>query len=155
MPDNNFEKGYLRFESGFAPTYSLDSQYWGDGYLAFSNKEKRFEKANDIGALRSVLSGQCSGFKDYEGPLMEVNLWGKPDENTFSELSIERQGAGFFFQQWTLLTVNSMSKNPCNLNCYYHKAETQSCRGTHKGKLKFYEVICPDHRLHVFITCGG
>jgi hypothetical protein len=133
----------------------LDSKYWGDGYLAFSNEEKRFEKTKDMDALCSVLYDQYCGFKGYDSPLMEVNLWGSFDEKTFSEISIERQGAGFFFQQWTLLTVNPETKTTHELDCYYRKTETQSFRGTHEGNLKSYEVVCPDHRLHVFITCGG
>jgi len=155
MPDSDFEKGYLRFASGFAPTYSLDSMNCEQGYLAFSNKETRYDKAKDMNSLCSVLSGQCNGFSEYEGPLMEVNLWGKPDENSFSEVSIERQGGGFFFQQWTLLTKDPETKTQCDLDCYYRKAATHSSRGILKGKLESYEVICPDHRLHVFITCGG
>ncbi len=156
MSTNDFKPGRLRFESGKYDE-KQDIDIWlNKGYLAFSNKEKRYDPTNDSVLLKQTLSSSTNSFMGYPGILMEINLWGESQKiGVYSELSIEREANGFFFQRWTLFTQEPDQTLYLGMNCYYQKVNTGSQRGPWAGKLESYEVICPKHRLHVFITCGG
>lgn len=156
MSTNDFNPGWLRFESGKYDV-NQDIDIWlNKGYLAFSNKEKQYDPNYDSVLLKQTLASSTNSFTGYPGILMEINLWGEsPEKGLYSELSIEREANGFFFQWWTLFTQEPDQVIDLDLNCYYQKVNTESQRGPWAGKLESYEVICPKHRLHVFITCGG
>jgi hypothetical protein len=153
MPEHEFEDGHLTYEIATEAMPAFDLSEWDDGYLAFSNAERRLSELKDLPVSR-LLGGKAQGIDGVEGYLMEVGLWRSRDE-VFEELSVEREDRGYFAQRWRLETRPTDGKTA---NCHFRRATTQPRA---KGKLfsgsdlRSMEVVCPATRLHFFITCGG
>jgi len=164
METERFQEGYLLYEVHIdvADFRAYDWSIWEDGYLAFSNNERRFHKAEDPEKIPQLLSGENQ--RTDHGYLMELDLWRAPSEGVLRELVLQREGASFFVQDWTLWPNPPEGQKP---NCYFAEAETRPLTISNgsswpKGTLHFkpdelraMEVVVPDMRLHFFITTGG
>ncbi|MBF0592522.1 MAG: hypothetical protein HQL02_10590 [Nitrospirae bacterium] len=158
---SDFKDGHLCYT--LTPLVSGDlvsellEQWQGDGYIAFSKVERRLSKL-DMSVLAAIIASpeQHRGDKGY---LMEIDLWQDKD-GVYEEVSIEREDKGFFYQQWWLDTT--LQEAP---NCYWRMASTLA-RGNKDADNKntvfppgrpveTVEVICPQQRLHFFITRGN
>lgn len=164
MAPNDFKPGYLDYLVTHRATdfkaYHWDA--WHDGFLAFSKGERRFDKVADPALIPALIEGKKQRTPD--GFLMEMNLWGSSGDNVYKEIVLEREEDAFFIQEWTLWLGVPDGKSP---NCYVAEAETgppDSETDPNKAKKKYlfktgeldsYEIICPDHRLHFFLTTGG
>lgn len=162
MP-KEFMDGFIKYDVLVLDTPELQKEHldniglsdWADGYLAFSNTEKRLSdlKTHNLPDLFS------KGLSGVEGYLMEVDLW-KNKNGIYEEVSIEREDDYLLLQMWTLDATSQMK------NCYYRKVETiprgstlqptRSLQPTFKDKdLNSLEVVFPEKRLHFFISAGG
>lgn len=164
MGANDFTPGYLDYRVAHQAVdfkdYSWDK--WQFGFLAFSRMERRFDEKSDPALIPSLIEGKKQRTDD--GFLMEMNLWGSPKEGVFKEIVLEREDASFYVQEWTLSLGIPADKTA---NCYVVKAKTspptkkndpnkaEKSYLFNPGELVSYEIICPDHRLHVFLTTGA
>lgn len=130
---------------------------WSGGYLAFSNKEGLLAKLSGMD-LEQLLKGKfrkgdIKGLPEAEGYLMEVGLWREAGDKV-EEICVEREDAGFIMQR---LELEKLDKDGTDSNCYYRPADTLPRPHTiFRGlKMKSYEVIQHDMRLHFFLIVGG
>ncbi len=157
MTNNSFKDGFLDYKTGLIQELSnftsldfsedLSERY--DGYLAFSSGEKNLIEleSHNLGELSA---GKVKNVPGVEGYLIEISLWKNNQDKLFTEISLEREETGWFYQQWTLDT----SKVGTGENkCYYRVVHTITRNSG--NNLKSIEVICPKTRLHFFITRGG
>ncbi len=157
-----FKEGYLSYEVHFnvVDFTKYDWSLWDDGFLAFSNDERRFDNTSHPAQIPLLLSGDKQ--KTPNGYLMELDLWRTPLQGVFRELVLEREGTSFFLQDFTLCKTPPDGQKP---NCYFADAETRPIKrdANKPGKRSLFEsnevnsieVVVPDTRLHVFITTGG
>ncbi|MEE4358313.1 MAG: hypothetical protein V2I97_17720 [Desulfococcaceae bacterium] len=162
MSHTEFSKGFLSYKSGMknASDIDIDFPQWKDGYIAFSNTEKRL-KHTDISEI--TYADPVPGI----GYVMEIDLW-KKDKDVWEEIALEREDKGFFYQHWKLFGNGKtddpdLEKADC---CFWRMADTLVRKPVRKDSsifgdtkkndlvLKTIEVICPQHRLHFFITAG-
>ncbi len=134
--------------------HEIDSLHnWDDGYLAFSNVEKRIKDLNDIEV--DALSGRINGLvSDAEGYLMETGFWRtKGDES--EEIYIEREDGKFFVERWRLKkkVIQEEMTDARGYVCFWRETQPLVNRGVFKdyppGAL---EVVVPDARLHIFMS---
>ncbi len=151
MPEEIYTKGYLEYDAGILTDPNvLDAAIWSDGYLTFSTTEKRLERKTDLPLMMQILTGQPIDFSGYEGPLMEIHLWGDVNGD-YAEICVEREpDNAFFFQKYVLHT--QMTGEP---NCYYRQTSCRSVSSIFPGWRRVWEVTMWQHRLNVFITRGG
>ncbi len=161
IPDS-FDKGYIDYtvekkNIDDLEKENIDLSTWGDGYLAFSNKELRLTDLPGDSDINTLLKDKITNINGIEGYLMEINLWGKNNE-AYEEISIEREDSGFLYQRWKLHTELKENHEP---NCYYRKVDTlprKPIAGAERlfnsNELKSIEVIVSSGRLHFFITTG-
>lgn len=156
MQENQWKNGYIEYkvEEIKDPSEKINFAQWHDGYVAFSKGEKRF-KDNDIKGknFAEFIKDRVEDINGVDGYLMEVDLWRKNSDESYEEISIEREDRGFLVQQWKL----SESKFDGSKPCYYRDANTQpraNLKLFKENELKSIEVIEPEYRLHFFITCG-
>lgn len=158
--ERNFADGWVEYTAREIPENNIDLKEvspanWDDGYLAYSQGEIRIDKRmNDIDFVN-----RTHGTNGVKGYLMEINFW-KKTVDTYEEISIEREDSGFFYQKWTLHTKPGDYAKP-NYRCHYRKAPTMVREPIGKGAKQFedddlssIEVVCPERRLHFFITEG-
>jgi hypothetical protein len=153
MLENDFIDGYLVYEVCTEPVPRFELSEWSDGYLAFSNAERRLSELKSVGAA-PLLAGRVLGIDGVEGYLMEVNIW-RCRDGVYEELSVEREDRGFYVQRWRLETREPAGKSP---NCYFRPAPTKPRKNSglfSEDDLRSVEVVCPETRLQFFITCGG
>lgn len=151
MPEKNYTKGYLEYDAGIltAPEL-LDTDIWSDGYLTFSTAEKRLDREIDLPLIREILAGHAKSISGYEGPLMEIHLWGHMNGD-YAEICVEREPNNtFFFQKYVLNT--KITGEP---NCYYGQTSCRSVSSIFPGWRSMWEVTMWEHRLNVFIIRGG
>ena len=158
---NDFNHGFLRYETGMKNAELLDSiiemPRWDDGYVAFSELEKRID---DLGDTPISFTDRIHGL----GFVTEIDVW-RHGDGVWEELVLEREDHGYFIQHWTLF--DQAETRPENTRpCFWRRADTRARKplGTpgifsdsQKGEtlLASLEVICPDKRLHFFLTTGG
>ncbi|MCP4346239.1 MAG: hypothetical protein GY795_12030 [Desulfobacterales bacterium] len=147
-----FEDGFIKytvqhFENVDELPKEINSE-WDDGYVSFSKTEKRFEKEDILSLLT-------------QDDFTEIDLWRKGSD-MYEEIAVEREDRGFFFQHWQLFTKEKQKPEGDNIcRCYYRNAETvprkpiETKAVFQDNQLNSIEVICPDNRLHFFITAGG
>lgn len=159
-----FQEGFFSYEIHFdvADFDKYDWSLWDDGFLAFSNREWRFDKKSHPKQIPLLLSGDNQ--KTANGYLMELDLWWAPSQGVFRELVLEREGTSFFVQDFTLCKTPPDGQK---LNCYFAKAKTRppkKDKDPNKARkrilfeskeLASIEVVVPDTRLHVFLTTAG
>lgn len=154
MEKTQFEKGVLAYEASITAVdevRKISLKGWDDGYLAFSNTERRLREV-DI-ELGSLLDGNFEGLLAVEGYLMEIGLWRRL-ENIYEEVSVEREDAGFFRQWWKLEKLSNGDKRG---NCFYREVNTLPRPNSifKETGLRSLEVIVQDCRLHFFMTVAG
>jgi len=136
-----------------------DLSDWFDGYLAFSNYEKRLDesiKKLKVGDLlsRKFKCKDIAGIPDAQGYLMEIGLWcGR--EGEVEEICVEREDAGFHIQKWSLHKTASGANN--GFRCYYRYVDVLPRKNTKifkEGLNRACEVVVQEKRLHFFLICG-
>jgi len=157
MSASEFRDGFLLYECEKISMDELLSRYdfsgWQDGFIAFSNKEKRL---SDIKTDVKILligdnQGKVSGLDGVEGYLMEINLW-RSHGAGWEEIVVERDDDGFYCQRWKLLKQESRGKN--YFECRYRPVNTYPCHNSifKDQTLESIEVIVPQTKFHFFIT---
>lgn len=170
---DDFKKGRLLWFAGNLTAKELAEKYlnndWDDGFVAFSNAEKRFNNFGGVAELKTLLSGRiqdqekpqeerADGLAELEGYLMEAGLWRhKMNTAVYEELSFDREGDNFFVQYWHLSVDEKESTE--SWSCYFRTAKT-FVRGNLKRvfsekSITTFEVIVPEKRLRFYITKGG
>lgn len=157
---NDFNDGFLRYETDMKQPEILDNYFkisqWDDGYIAYSNLEKRIHDPGDT-PISLTCRIQELGF------VTEINVWRYWD-GVWEELVFEREDQGYFMQHWTL-SVQSETRPENSRPCYWRRAQTLVRKplgspgifsAWPKGEtlLNSREVICPVQRLHFFLTTG-
>jgi hypothetical protein len=138
----NYEVSKIRIPSQFAELKKdLLSVQWQGGYVAFSASEENLD-VNKIGELLAKIGKRFAG----KGYVMELCAWASISD-AHEEISLERDDDGLLFQHWKL------NKNE-GFECYYRDTAVEIRRKSilRSQKLKAVEVICPDRRLHFFLT---
>lgn len=162
---NKFKPGLIEYEVlsgqeiGAALARVGAFSEWSDGYLAFSNDEKRLDesvKRLEMGDLfsRKFKRGDVASLPNAEGYLMEVGLWCELG-GILEEICVEREDMGFHIQKWTLHRDPSESNS--GLACYYRYVDVLPRKNTRifkEGLKRACEVVVPEKRLHFFITYG-
>lgn len=157
---NDFNHGFLRYETGMKNPELLDAiiemPRWADGYVAFSELEKRIDDLDDTSIS---MTDRIHGL----GFVTEIDVW-RHGAGVWEELVLEREDQGYFMQHWTLF--EQAETRPENTrNCFWRRAVTWARKplGTpgifstsqkKESRLTCLEVICPDQRLHFFLTTG-
>jgi hypothetical protein len=156
----NFNDGFLRYETGMkqaeSPDSFVDISQWEDGYIAFSELEKRI---HDLGDMEFSLTDRIHGL----GFVTEIDVW-RHGNGVWEELVLEREDHGYFMQHWTLFD-QAENRPEKTRACYWRQAETTArkplgnpgifCASPKKDSpLHALEIICPDQRLHFFLTTG-
>jgi len=151
MPEETYSEGCLEYDSGILRTPDpVDAPIWSDGYLTFSTSEKRFDRETDLSRVVQILDGRIQTVAGYEGPLMEIHLWGQLNGD-YAEICVEREpDNSFYFQKYVLNT--QISGKP---NCYYRETSCKSVSSIFPGWRRMWEVTMWEHRLNVFISRGG
>jgi len=135
---------------------------WDDGYLAFSNLEKRLKDLRNLDI--DALSGKVNGIvEDAEGYLMEADLWRSKDdgwEKIYEEIYVEREDGRFFVERWTLM-INESQKDKVDGKGYFcfwrrmnpliHKPSLDKHLFS-EDELGAIEIIVPEARLHIFMS---
>jgi hypothetical protein len=157
---NDFNHGFLRYETGMKDPESLDAiiemPRWDDGYVAFSELEKRIYDLDDTPIS---MTDRIHGL----GFVTEIDVW-RHGDGVWEELVLEREDHGYFMQHWTLF-VEAETRPENTRPCFWRRANTWARKllGTpglfsdsQKGepRLTSLEVICPEQRLHFFLTTG-
>ncbi|HOF05360.1 MAG TPA: hypothetical protein PK175_09085 [Syntrophales bacterium] len=153
MNIEKFNEGFLQWRAETMTPEAVKAQFleqeWDDGFLAFSNSERRLG-GDGLSLLGAFLNGRADRHGGPEGYLMEAGLW-RSRGAVLEEISLEREGDNFFVQHWVL----QKNVSPKESNCYWRKAET-FVRGNlgevFSGAVKTVEVIVPEHRLHLYLT---
>jgi hypothetical protein len=151
-----FQQGCLSYRADFKSEITKDVvelSQWEQGYLAFSQTEEMFDKSTAKG-LYALLDKSGKIESPDKGYLMEVNLW-KQDRQCLYEIAIEREDRGFFVQRWQLHTQGTPAAD--QMLCYYRERPMLARANTvlKNQQLQACEVICPQHRLHFFLTKGA
>ncbi len=165
--NNEFRPGRLEWFAGRLPAAELKEKYlernWDDGFVAFSNAEKRFKNFAGAKELARLLPGRIqdceipAGLAGLEGFLMEAGLWCHAAGcDSYEELAFEREGEAFFVQYWSLFCGEADAERA--RPCYYREAGTfirGNLKQTFPEPLKTFEVILPEERLRFYVTKGG
>ncbi|MEZ4529278.1 MAG: hypothetical protein R2941_25495 [Desulfobacterales bacterium] len=166
MSKNDFSDGFVFYESGLKTVSDIDSlipdfSRWEDGYIAFANTEMRVNALKKEDVSKIIYTDPVQDIPDVRGYVMEMDLWRKDaNKGIWEEIALEREDRGFFWQQWKLFG-NGKTDDPdfkkadC---CYWRMADTLVGKPVGKTSifenLKSLEIVCPQHRLHFFITAG-
>ncbi|MCX7635113.1 MAG: hypothetical protein N2Z74_05135 [Syntrophales bacterium] len=153
MNSATFHEGSLQWQAASMTSDAIAEQFlqqtWDDGFLAFSDSERRLDKEGFL-LLTAALKGRADAVGGPTGYLMEAGLW-RNRGAIVEELSLEREGEVFFVQYWRL----TRHAPPEAANCYWREAAT-FVRGNlghvFVGNIKTLEVIVPDHRLRLYLT---
>jgi len=156
MSASEFRDGFLSYECEKLSLDKLLSTYdfsgWQDGFIAFSNTEKRLNdiKADIKDLLKGDNQGKVRGVDGIEGYLMEINLWRSHDTGC-EEIVVERDDDGFYCQRWKLLKQEPQENY---FECRYRPVNTFPCRNSilKDQSLESIEVIVPQTKFHFFIT---
>lgn len=157
---NTFESGSLVWVSGIFPPEDLALRFlekaWDDGFVAFSNGERRVNTIGGRQAMADLLAQRIEGQDGLEGFLMEGGLWRASTTSVYEELAMEREGDNFFVQHWRLSPEKMANKE--EMPCFYRKAQT-FVRGNlvnifPEQTIPTFEVIVPEHRLRFYIIRG-
>lgn len=157
---NDFKTGWLYWRLHIITFQQLCEEYlskaWQDGFLAFSNCEKRWtnfppDKIQGLFAARNSVSDAdgCDGF------VMEAGMW-RNHNGIYEECAIERSGDAFSVQYWCLYDTDTEQPKEDAMRCYFREADT-SVRKNLKifsEKLKTFEVVVPNYRLHFYLVKG-
>ncbi|HOP86859.1 MAG TPA: hypothetical protein PKZ54_10375 [Syntrophorhabdaceae bacterium] len=131
---------------------------WDDGYLAFSNVEKRIKDLNDLEV--DGLLGRINGIvSDAEGYLMEAGLW-RAKYDQYEEIYIEREDDRFFIERWQLKkkVMQEDATDAQGYLCFFREAAPLIYGPTLKKgifleeELGALEIVVPNARLHIFIS---
>lgn len=156
MSNNEFKPGRLayRVHAGISCEQlaaSLGGQ-WDDGYLAFAQTERRWEKMPARRMDAEFLASRVTDLAGVEGYVTEINLWRKQGER-HEEIAAERIENTWHVQHWTLDTNPETGAK----NCWHRPASTRA--GSHhrkerqifSGSLPTIEVVWPQHRLNFYL----
>lgn len=161
----DFSDGYLIYDvfkdaTAMQVCELIKALTWDDGFIAFSQGEFRWQGRGfrDIDDLVELFSKRHNHM-DFDGYVMEADLWRKDGGFIYEELAVQRVDASFFVQYWQLHTSPDTISDKTYMPCYYrHSPKVIPLRQSKlfkKGDLSAIEVIVPLYRLHIFMTTKG
>lgn len=151
--EREFYEGFIKYQVKFEIEDEIELRDWDDGYIAFSNGEKRLKELLSmfsISTISELLQLKFNPVDGIEGYVVEVDLW-RSRNNVYEEISIEREDRGFLLQHWILSQKELENSKPC----YLREVETLPRKNSLFKRLSSIEVIIPEFRLHFFITKEG